>query len=161
MWRNYKQANKTINSMNTRFNALAFLLFAVVYGAQAQDNHLKIHFDFSQNSGNGVTDIAGGINARLMGAARVEQVGRYHVLNLGNASGYLNMTNAAGAVVQALGDCTVSACYHVDTDASLVGNGFFLWTFSTSAACTQTEGRYMAYRLNAQRVATSAGGYGA
>ena len=146
--------------MKKRFFLISLFLLAIVCGAEAQDEHLKMHFDFSQTDGTVVTDIAGGINARLVGAAKVEQVGRYSVLNLGNASGYLNMTNAAGAVVKTLGDFTVSACYRVDEAASLSGNGFFLWSFSTSAACTQTEGRYMAYRLNAQRMATSTGGYG-
>ena len=139
---------------------MTLLLLLMMIGVRAQDEHLKLHFDFSQVAGANVTDVAGGITARLLGAAKVEQVGRYSVLSLGNASGYLNMTNAAGAVVRSLTDFTVSACYRVDAAASLSGNGYFLWAFSTSAACTQTEGKYMAYRLNAQRMATSIGGWG-
>ncbi|MCR5198384.1 MAG: alginate lyase family protein [Prevotella sp.] len=126
----------------------------------AQDEHLKLHFDFSQVEGSNVTDAGGGITAKLVGAAKVEQVGNYHVLNLGNASGYLNMTDKAGEVVKTLNDFTLSVCYRVADKASLSGNGYFLWAFSTSAACTQTAGKYMAYRLNAQRMATSTGGYG-
>ena len=139
---------------------IMMLLSMLVNGAQAQDEHLKMHFDFSNVDGTSVTDIAGGITAGLMGSATIEKVGKYNVLNLGNVSGYLNMTSAAGNIIKNLGDFTVSACYYVDETASLSGNGFFLWAFSTAAACTQTEGKYMAYRLNAQRMATSTGGYG-
>ncbi|MCR4919640.1 MAG: alginate lyase family protein, partial [Prevotella sp.] len=136
------------------------MLLAFVSGTWAQDEHLKVHFDFSQVDGTTVTDVASGISARLTGEAKVEQIGKYGILNLGNASGYLDMTSATGNVIKSLGDFTISVCYCVDDAASLSGNGFFLWTFSTSAACTQTEGKYMAYRLNAQRMATSTGGYG-
>ena len=68
-----------------------FLMTALLLMANittlAQDEHLKLHFDFSQVEGTNVTDAAGGITAKLVGAAKVEQVGNYHVLNLGNASG--------------------------------------------------------------------------
>ena len=137
------------------------MLCLFVGSAMATDENLKLHYDFSRVSGTTVSDVAGGTSATLSGAAAVKQVGKYHVLDLGNGSGYLNMGSAAGSVVQDLADFTVSACYRVDAAASLSGNGFFLWAFSTSAACTQTDGKYMAYRLNAQRMATSTGGWGA
>lgn len=143
-----------------KFFFMTMTMLMLVIGARAQEKHLKLHFDFSEVEGKNVTDVAAGMVAKLTGVATIEQVGKYNVLNLGNGSGYLNMTSTAGDVVRQLGDFTVSACYRVDTDASLSGNGFFLWAFSTSTACTQTEGKYMAYRLNAQRMATSTGGYG-
>ena len=146
--------------MKKRIILISLFLLAMVCRTEAQDEHLKLHFDFSQTSGTDVTDVVGGVNAKLIGAAKVEQAGRYSVLNLGNATGYLNMTNAAGAVVKDLSDFTVSVCYRVEDGASLSGNGFFLWVFSTSPTCSQTGGRYMGYRLNAQRMATSTGGYG-
>jgi len=146
--------------MTKKIFLMTLFLLAMLTGADAQDGNLKLHFDFSQTDGTNVTDVAGGITAKLVGAAKVEQVGKYHVLNLGNATGHLNMTSAAGTVVQALNDFTVSVCYYVDNTASLSGNGYFLWAFSTSVACTQTAGKYMSYRLNAQRMATSTGGWG-
>ncbi len=139
---------------------IMLLLSVLVNGTQAQEEHLKLHFDFSKVNGTSVTDVAGGINASIIGSATIEKVGKYNVLNLGNGTGYLNMTSAAGSIMKNLGDFTVSACYFIDEKASLSGNGFFLWAFSSTAACTQTEGKYMAYRLNAQRMATSIGGYG-
>lgn len=139
---------------------IMLLLSVLVNGTQAQEEHLKLHFDFSKVDGTSVTDVVGGINASIIGSATIEKVGKYNVLNLGNGTGYLNMTSAAGSIMKNLGDFTVSACYFIDEKASLSGNGFFLWSFSSSVACTQTEGKYMAYRLNAQRMATSIGGYG-
>ena len=114
-----------------------FLILANIVSAQSEEN-LKLHFDFSQVEGVNVTDAVGGIRANLVGAAKVEQLGKYSVLNLGDAAGYLNMTYAAGAVIRTLTDFTVSACYRVDDNASLSGNGYFLWAFSTMASCTQT-----------------------
>ena len=153
--------------MNKRIRTTVLALLAIVssasygdYKSPTAEENLRMHFDFSQVQGTEVEDVVGGIKAKLVGVAKVEPVGPYYVLNLGNGTGYLNMTNAAGAVVRSLSDFTVSACYRVNGDASLTGNGYFLWAFSTSSACTQTEGRYMAYRLNAQRMATSTGGWG-
>ena len=139
--------------------AAVLALTTATAGAQG-DDHLRLHFDFSQVEGTSVKAAAGGVTARLMGVAKVEEVGGYHVLNLGNTTGYLNLTANTGAIIKTLGDCTVSACYRVDPEASLSGNGYFLWAFSTSAACTQTAGKYLTYRLNAQRLAMSPGGYG-
>ena len=146
--------------MRMRLSTVVLLMLALIGGVKAQDENLKLHFDFSQVEGNGVTDVAGGVVATMMNGAKVEQVGDYHVLNLGSTSGYLNMTSKAGAVVRRLEDFTISACYMVDPQASLTGNGYFLWAFTSLTNCTQTEGKYMAYRLNAQRMATSTGGWG-
>lgn len=146
--------------MRMRLSTVVLLMLALIGGVKAQDENLKLHFDFSQVEGNGVTDVAGGVVATMMNGAKVEQVGDYHVLNLGSTSGYLNMTSKAGAVVRRLEDFTISACYMVDPLALLTGNGYFLWAFTSLTNCTQTEGRYMAYRLNAQRMATSTGGWG-
>ena len=128
--------------------------------AFAQEEHLRMHFDFNEVQGTDVIDAVGGIKAKLAGGATVEPIGKYHVLALGDASGYLNLTLSSGAIVKTLADFTISACYRVADDASLSGNGYFLWSFSTSSACTQTGGQYMAYRLNAQRMASSSGGFG-
>ena len=141
---------------------LLFYLFCLsgVLAVQAQTDNMVLQFDFSQVSGSTVTDARySQLNAKLMNGAKVEQMGRYSVLNLGTASGYLDLTSSAGDIVQGLADFSVSVYYRVDKDASLSGNGYFLWAFSTSSACTGTSGVYSAYRLNAQRFATSPGGY--
>jgi hypothetical protein len=125
-----------------------------------QDEHLKMHFSFDNVNGTEVTDNVSGVKAKLMNQATVVQVGEYSVLDLGNGTGYLDMTKDAGELVRQLTDFTVSVYYRVDNSASLTGAGFFLWCFSQSAANTQTSSPYTAYRLNVQRMATSTGGWG-
>lgn len=136
------------------------ILFGIItLHASAQE--LKLHYDFSSVKGTTVTDMsASGIDATLRGSAKVQQMGKYQVLNLGTASGYLDMGTAVGNVFRQTDNYTISVYYRVDDKASLSGNGHFLWAFSTLAACTSNAGKYTAYRLNAQRVATSTGGYG-
>ncbi|MBQ7442659.1 MAG: alginate lyase family protein, partial [Bacteroidaceae bacterium] len=146
--------------MKQRFCLMAIALLTMVGGVSADDEHLRMHFDFSQVNGTTVTDAVGGIGAKLVGAATVETAGKYHVMNLGNATGYLNLTSAAGELLKSMDDITISACYRVADEASLEGNGYFLWSFSNITSCTQTSGRYLAYRLNAQRMASSAAGWG-
>lgn len=128
--------------------------------AQAQERNLKLHFDFTSVEGTTVRDNVAGLAAKTVGNASVKSIGKYRVLELGESNGYLDMTQEAGKVAKALGDFTVSVYYRVNVEASLSGAGHFLWCFSQSAANTQTASPYMAYRLNAQRMATSTGGWG-
>lgn len=126
---------------------------------QAQEE-LLLHYDFSQVSGTSVSDLSpSDVSARLVNNAKVEPMGKYHVLNLGTANGYLDMTSKAGTLFKGVDDYTISAYYLVEKNASLDGNGYFLWAFSTQSACGSGDGKYSAYRLNAQRYATSPGGY--
>lgn len=127
---------------------------------QAQERNLKLHFDFTSVEGTTVRDNVTGLAAKTVGNAAVKSIGKYRVLELGESNGYLDMTQEAGKVAKALGDFTVSVYYRVNVEASLAGAGHFLWCFSQSAANTQTASPYMAYRLNAQRMATSTGGWG-
>ena len=134
-------------------------LLLVASHIQAQDENLKMQFNFENVSGTSVDDPISGITARTMGAAKVVEMGRLHVLDLGNASGYLDMTSQAGTLFRGMDNYSVSVYYRVDNAASLSGNGYFLWAFATNSATTATAGKYSAYRLNAQRYATSTGGY--
>lgn len=131
--------------------------------AQAQtesDASLLLHYDFENVTGTTVPDqSASGQDATLVSPATVVEMGKYHALSLGSGSGYLNMGAGAGQLVRELGDYSVSVYYYVDSDASLSGAGYFLWSFSQSDANTASSAPYMAYRLNAQRMATSTGGY--
>ena len=144
--------------MKFKLKAL-FALVAVTATASALDADLKVQFNFEQVSGTSVTDNISGATATLLNAAKVTEMGRYHVLDLGSSNGYLSMGSSVGTVFKSLTNFTVSCYYRVDKNASLSGNGFFLWSFSTSEACQSASGIYHAYRLNAQRVATSTGGY--
>lgn len=143
-----------------RIKAIVGLLLLMAGQAVAQEEHLVMHFDFENVDGKNVTDPVSGITAKVMNQASVVEMGSRRVLDLGNGTGYLDMTRGAGEVVRNLTDFTVSVYYRVDNKASLSGAGYFLWCFSESAANTQTSAPYSAYRLNAQRMATSTGGWG-
>lgn len=129
-------------------------IFCAVGNVQAQEENMVMQFDFTNVQGTTVVDHVSGINAKVMNQAQVVPMGKYHVLDLGNGTGYLDMTQNAGKIVRSLEDFTVSVYYRVDEKASLSGAGYFLWCFSQSAANTQTSAPYTAYRLNAQRMAT-------
>ena len=95
---------------------------------------LKIHYTFDNVTGNTVTDASGsGNDGTLMNDATILSTGKYNVLKLGNGTGYLDMGQNAGNLLPSLKDYTVSAYYRVDSNASLSGNGYFLWAFSTLA----------------------------
>ncbi len=139
---------------------LSTVFWALALSAPLCAQELLLHFDFTQVAGTAVTDNASQVKAVLRNNARVEQMGDYHVLNLGTANGYLDMTSAAGKQFASTDNYTVSVCYFVEKDYTISGNGYFLWAFSTNAACTQTAGKYSAYRVNAQRMATATAGWG-
>jgi len=144
--------------MKKIFFTLSLLLLAS--SASASGENLKLHFDFSKVSGKQVTDVASSVKGKLMNQARVIKMGSYNVLDLGNGTGYLDMTSSAGQQVRSLEDFTVSVYYRVDMAATVSAAGNFLWCFSQSSANTETASPYTAYRLNKQRMATSTGGWG-
>lgn len=74
---------------------LILLIFFFSLNLQAEDN-VVMKFDFSRVSSKNVSDELSGITAKLMGSAKVEQMGTYTVLNLGASNGYLDLTAAAG-----------------------------------------------------------------
>jgi len=138
---------------------IAALLVTVACNVFGQNEVPKMRFDFTNVTGTSVKDDISGVTARLVNSAKVMEMGKYHVLSLGSGSGYLDMTAQGGKAFAALGDYSISVYYRVDDDASLSGNGYFLWAFSTLDACLASDGIYSAYRLNAQRIASSIGGY--
>ncbi len=150
--------NKIIQKHTTMRKTLLLAVLAATMTASAQN--LLLHFDFSQTQGTTVTDAVSGVKASLKNNAKVEPMGDYRVLNLGTQNGYLDMTVAAGKQFAGTDNYTISTYYYVEKNYTISGNGYFLWAFSTLAANTQTEGKYSAYRVNAQRIATSTGGWG-
>jgi len=135
-----------------------FLLLLFALNVQAEDN-VVMKFDFTNISGKNVMDDISGITATMKGSAKVEAMGIYNVLNLGTSSGYLDLTAAAGEKMATLGNFSISCYYFVPETSTITGAGNFLWSFSDNTACGKTSGIYHAYRVNAQRVATSTGGY--
>jgi hypothetical protein len=127
----------------------------------ASASGLKIHYTFNNVTGNTVANAAGGeeYNGTLYDEASVISMGKYKVLNLGDGTGYLDIGAAAGNIFPSTNNYTVSVYYRVDKNASLSGNGYFIWAFSELAANSASAGPYLAYRLNTQRFALSTGGY--
>lgn len=144
-----------------RYTLLSLCLYCIgTTTLQAQEDGLVLRYNFENVSGTSVPDATGSsVSAKLMNQAKVVEMGKFHVLDLGSGTGYLDMSSAAGDLFKSSDNFTISLYYKVDATASLSGNGFFLWSFSTSTACAASSGKYFAYRLNAQRFATSTGGY--
>lgn len=148
-----------LKSLKSALALCFFAMLSVSVHAQNEDG-LCLHYDFEGVEGTSVPDASGSnVTATLRNQAQVIEMGQYHVLNLGNGTGYLDMTSAAGEIFRTNDVYTISMYYRVDETATLDGTGFFLWNFSTSAGCDATNGKYSAYRLNAQRIANSTGGY--
>ena len=120
----------------------------------AQEN-LILHYDFKGEQGEVVRDkSASHFDATLKGSAILEKNAVY----LGE-EGYIDMGEAVGQKLKQLDGFTIAVRYKVDAEASLKGQGYFLWAFSTMELNTQTEGRYHAYKLNVQRAENSVGGW--
>ena len=141
---------------------LLILLQAV--SLTAQEDHLKVQFDFTKISGRTgrtVHDNVNDVKASMQNECSVVEMGNRKVMRLGNGTGYLNMTSAVSEHLRNADEFTVSVCYRVDASQSLSGNGHFLWIFAETSDVTETTGFYLAYRLNAQRAAISPAGFGA
>ena len=136
-------------------NLFISLMTLFTLGVSAQEN-LILHYDFKSNQGTVIRDkSASQFDATLKGSAKQEE----GVVYLGNNDGYIDMGQAIGKKLQQLRQFTIAVRYKVDAEASLKGQGYFLWAFSTMQLNTQTEGRYHAYKLNVQRAENSVGGW--
>lgn len=143
-----------------------FLIICLITGLQfssfSQDLNLglKLHYDFKNKSGI-VEDLTGnGYNGTLYNGAQLSNNGILNTLNLGTANGYLDMGTNTGNLIAGLNDFTISTYLYIDPSSTITGNGNFAWAFSTKSACTQTSGKYIAYRVNIQRYAETVTGWG-
>lgn len=141
---------------------VVFAALLNVLGMWADGANLKLHFNFENATGGNVKEVISGGNivGTLMNNAKVETMGKYHVLNLGSENGYFDMGEGTGKVLAGCSDFSISMYYYVNANQDITGLGNFLFTFSNNPACTQTEGCYYFYTLNTQRVGSSAAGYG-
>lgn len=147
-----------------RFRLL--LMFVALFnalGIWAEEANLKLHFNFENVTGNAVPEaVSGGtLKGTLRNNAKVEKMGKYHVLNLGSANGYFDMGAGAGKVMAGCTNFTISMYYYVNAHQNISGLGNFLFTFSTQETCSSSAGCYYFYTLNSQRFAASQAGYGA
>ena len=77
---------------------LAWMLALSSVFMMAQTDGLVMSYKFNQVNGTNVYDESGygNVTATLVNEARVATMGSYKVLSLGNGTGYLDMTSAAG-----------------------------------------------------------------
>jgi hypothetical protein len=144
-----------------------FLLLIAVFvsnllTAQITDG-LQLHYSFKADAENTslVSDLTGnGYNGALFNNAILKQVNGFPVLALGNQNGYVDMGTKTGDLIAALEDFSIATYLYIEPTANITGAGNFVWAFSTHSACTQTAGKYIAYRINTQRYAQSTGGWG-
>lgn len=141
---------------------LMFVALLNALGIWAEEANLKLHFNFENATGNAVPEaVSGGtLKGTLQNNAKVEKMGKYHVLNLGSANGYFDMGAGAGKVMAGCTNFTISMYYYVNANQDISGLGNFLFTFSTQETCSSDAGCYYLYALNTQRFAASQAGYG-
>ena len=139
---------------------LLILTIATLMGAQCFSQKLILHYDFKKAENGLVTDrTKSHYDGSLMGSAKIESAQDGNCADLGYGNGYIDMGSNIGKKLQSIDEFTVAVKYKVDEKASLQGNGYFLWAFSTLEQNTQHEGRYHAYKLNVQRGENSIGGW--
>lgn len=136
----------------------AFLLMPLTINA-VQDSGLQVHYTFESNGAVVIDQSGNHYDAQLMNQAAVRALGTVQVLDLGDQNGYLDMGTALGALIAGLEDFSITTAIYIDESSNITGNGNFVWAFSTSPACGQSSGKYIAYRVNRQRYALSTGGY--
>ena len=141
---------------------LMFVALLNALGIWAEEANLKLHFNFENATGNAVPEaVSGGtLKGTLQNNAKVEKMGKYHVLNLGSANGYFDMGAGAGKVMAGCTNFTISMYYYVNANQNISGLGNFLFTISTQETCSSDAGCYYFYALNSQRFAASQAGYG-
>lgn len=141
---------------------LMFVALLNALGIWAEEANLKLHFNFENVTGNAVPEaVSGGtLKGTLQNNAKVEKMGKYHVLNLGSANGYFDMGAGAGKVMPGCTNFTISMYYYVNANQNISGLGNFLFTFSTQETCSSSAGCYYFYAVNTQRFAASQAGYG-
>jgi hypothetical protein len=148
--------------MKKIFLLLIAVFFSNLLTAQITDG-LQLHYSFEADAGNTslVSDITdNGYNGTLLNNAILKKVKNFPVLALGNQNGYVDMGTKTGELIAALEDFSIATYLYIEPAANITGAGNFVWVFSTHSTCTQTAGKYIAYRVNQQRYAQSTGGWG-
>ncbi|MDR0687290.1 MAG: LamG domain-containing protein, partial [Prevotellaceae bacterium] len=148
--------------MKKILSILSALLFGNLLAAQISTG-LQLHYSFEADADDAtlVRNAAGsGYNGILVGGAALKKLKDFNVVALGSSNGYVDMGVETGNLIASLEDFSIATNLYIEAGSSITGNGNFVWAFSTGSACTQTDGKYVAYRVNAQRYAQSTGGWG-
>jgi len=143
------------------FPLLIAFFFSSLLRAQVSDG-LQLHYSFEADADNAnlVNDDTGnGYSGVLLNGASLMKLNDFGVLTLGSQNGYVDMGTKTGELIASMGDFSIATYLYIEPSSDITGNGNFVWAFSTESACTQTAGKYIAYRVNLQRYAQSSGGW--
>ncbi|WP_455587117.1 family 43 glycosylhydrolase [Bacteroides sp.] len=123
--------------------------------ASTTEGPLKLHYTFDNYDGETVYDETGSYNATLKNSASIKELGQYHVLDLSNQNGYLDMGSWAGSLIATLSDFTVATYVYINENTDLASNGNFVFTFSNSTNIATEANGCLFYSARAQRYAIS------
>ncbi|WP_243346978.1 immunoglobulin-like domain-containing protein [Parabacteroides sp. FAFU027] len=154
--------NKSNHRNASNRNAfLAFILCAasimISLRTNAQDSTLKVHYTFEKGTyADSVTDNSGnGCNGALKNGATVRKIGRFNILDLGSANGYLDMGKKTGTIIKSLSDFSIALNVYVDQATDLSAYGNFIWTFAKSDDMANTANGNMFFSAKETRYAIS------
>ena len=111
------------------------------------DDGLVLDYDFAPSVSGVVSDnTANHFDAKIFGDARLVKADGCYALDLGNADGYLEIDPSFGNRLKQASRFSIEVSYMLSDSASISGQGFFLWAFST-------------LQQNSQRAENSVGGW--
>lgn len=116
---------------------------------------LQLHYTFDSYDGETVLDETGNYNATLKNNASIKELGQYHVLDLSNQNGYLDMGSKVGSLIATLSDFTISTYIYINENTDLSPNGNFVFAFSNSTDIAADANGCLFYSARVQRYAVS------
>ncbi|MFC0877250.1 LamG-like jellyroll fold domain-containing protein [Saccharicrinis sp. FJH2] len=128
-------------SLERDVNGLTYQMekkFTAYLGATNPGQDMVAHWDFARENmeedGVSIDDISGnGFVGSLENEAWVRTIGettQYDVLDMGEGTGYFDMSAALGEHIHQLGEYTISMFFRVSEDYTGIGNnGNFFWSF--------------------------------
>ncbi len=138
------------------FVAVFLIMLLNLQNTNAADTSLKLQYDFSGTATDSVKDISGnGFDATLQNGAIVRSIGRFSVLDLGSANGYLDLTSKTGNLINSLSDFSISLYVYVDPLTNLSAPGNFIWTFANSNDMATTANGNLFFSALSNRFAIS------
>ncbi len=116
---------------------------------------------------NGVTTVKDEFENQFVGTvmndAKIKTIGsqgskQFNVLDLGNGTGYFDMSAALGEQIYSLNNYTMSTYFRISADnTDLNSNGNFIWNFSNSADAPTDMNGYIIGSLKNQSISCSSG----